>query len=265
MADFLLAKKPKGLESDHPPYIHFTLQKTNREMHDSLSSLSRALRLLPRDLGTAGTKDKRAVTVQRVSIKRGIRTIEEIYKASKTVSGGNRGRGGRGGGRGGGNMARGERGVVLGDFTYEDYGLELGMLTGNKFVITLRFVLFVLRRSQSLMDSYRDVVAESPSQITSSIAALTSKGFINYYGMQRFGTAPIPTHVIGLALLQCNWALAAHLILRKREGENDDLFMGRDIWEKKGLAGVGEAVRAMPRRAVAERASKFDHFNSEMC
>lgn len=131
------AKRSQGLATDHPPYIHFTLQKTNREAHDALSSLCRALHLQPRDIGTAGTKDKRAVTVQRVSIKRGTKTIEEVYRASRGGGGGRGGRGGRG--RGGYGGAQGERGVVLGDFCYADHGFELGMLKGNKFVITLRY------------------------------------------------------------------------------------------------------------------------------
>lgn len=77
------------------------------------------------------------MTVQRVSIKRGTKTIEEVYRASRGGGGGRGGRGGRG--RGGYGGAQGERGVVLGDFCYADHGFELGMLKGNKFVITLRY------------------------------------------------------------------------------------------------------------------------------
>lgn len=100
-----------------------------------------------------------------------------------------------------------------------------------------------------------DVRADSPETIERAMATLRTRGFINYYGMQRFGTAPVPTHVIGLALLRGEWALAAQLILMPREGEFDDMQHARIVW----LEGkVDEAVRLMPRRAVAERAGERD-------
>lgn len=117
-------------------------------MQDAISSLCRSLYLQSRDMATAGTKDKRAITVQRVSMKRGNKTIEDVWKVIRGGGGGGgrgrggrggRGRGGFGGGGGGGNL---DRGVQIGDLEYKDFMLELGMLKGNKFVITLRFGQF---------------------------------------------------------------------------------------------------------------------------
>lgn len=138
-------KKTAADGSALPRYIHFTLEKTNKEMHDALSGLTRTLNIQNRDLGTAGTKDKRAITTQRVSMARGNKTIEDVWKAARgAAGGGGRGRGsrGRGGaGRGGYQGAGGsDRGVRIGDMEYSDSGLELGQLKGNKFVITLRYV-----------------------------------------------------------------------------------------------------------------------------
>ena len=199
------------------------------------------------------------MTTQRVSIKRGTKTIEEVWRASRNSSGGGRGgRGGRGrgGGRGGG-AAGAERGVVIGDLSYEDYGFELGMLKGNKFVITLRFVPSTLSPlyETKASASRRDVQTPTPTAISLSLTTLRNRGFINYYGMQRFGTSPIPTHAIGLALLQSNWALAAYMILRPRDGEGEDIARARMLWLVGGDAQ--EAAREMPRRCVAERASTF--------
>jgi tRNA pseudouridine13 synthase len=97
---------------------------------------------------------------------------------------------------------------------------------------------------------------------------LKSKGFINYYGklpvartwhlnltyltgMQRFGTASVPTHSIGLALLKSEWQKAADLILQKRHGEHPDVEAARDAW----LEGrdLDKALSLFPRRVVAER------------
>lgn len=85
------------------------------------------------------------------------------------------------------------------------------------------------------------------------MTTLRERGFINYYGMQRFGTSPIPTHAIGLALLRSDWALATHLILRARDGEGEDIVLARMLWHEGKL---NDAIRQMPRRAVAERAGE---------
>lgn len=83
--------------------------------------------------------------------------------------------------------------------------------------------------------------------------SLSTRGFINYYGMQRFSTGPVPTHVIGLALLRSDWKLATYLILMPRSGEFDDIAHARQVYKEGNLQ---EAFRLMPRRAVAERAGE---------
>ena len=37
---------------------------------------------------------------------------------------------------------RGDRGVRIGDLSYSDQYLELGMLKGNRFLITLRYIRY---------------------------------------------------------------------------------------------------------------------------
>ena len=78
----------------------------------------------------AGTKDKRGVTAQRVSLKRGGKTVEDVWKLAngqgprKTIQ----------------DILsqRGEHGVRIADLNYRKAGLQLGMLKGNSFLITLR-------------------------------------------------------------------------------------------------------------------------------
>lgn len=90
-----------------------------------------------KDLSVAGTKDKRGVTVQRVSLRRGNKTVEDVWKMANGLNGRR-------------TVEevltqRGERGVRVADFNYRKASLELGMLKGNAFVITLRYVqLFAL-------------------------------------------------------------------------------------------------------------------------
>lgn len=97
----------------------------------------------------------------------------------------------------------------------------------------------------------RNVKSASQEHIDEILTSLKTRGFINYYGMQRFGTSSIGSHTIGLALLQGNWKEATSLILERRPGEHPDGVAARDAWEKRDIEG---ALRLMPRRNVAERA-----------
>jgi len=98
--------------------------------------------------------------------------------------------------------------------------------------------------------STRDIDPASISTIHTSMSSLRSNGFLNYYGMQRFGTAPIPTHLIGLALLRSEWELAVDLIMSEREGEQQDIAVARGLWRE---GKRDEARNCMPRRCTAER------------
>ena len=70
-------------------------------------------------------------------------------------------------------------------------------------------------------------------------------------GMQRFGTASIPTHAIGLALLKSEWQKAISLILSVRPGEHPDITAAREAWLKDH--DIDRALELLPRRVVAER------------
>jgi len=69
--------------------------------------------------------------------------------------------------------------------------------------------------------------------------------------MQRFGTASVPTHAIGLALLQSDWHKAISLILQLRPGEHPEVAEAREAWLVRG--DLDKALELMPRRVVAER------------
>ncbi|KAL5527594.1 hypothetical protein ACEPAG_6395 [Sanghuangporus baumii] len=214
------------VRGSYPPYIHFTMQKTNRDNQDALSNLARTLHCNIKDLSVAGTKDKRGVTVQRVALRRGNKTVEDVWKLANGVPSR----------RSFEEVVRerGERGVRVADFRYGRAGLDLGMLKGNAFVITLR-----------------NVRVEPLDVLDKAMESLKHKGFINYYGMQRFGTSSIPTHSIGLAFLKCDWHKAASLILRHRPGEHPEVVAARNAWlvEKD----LDKALELLPRRVVAER------------
>ncbi len=52
-------------------------------------------------------------------------------------------------------------------------------------------------------------------------AWVKEKGFINYFGLQRFGSGGAPTSEVGLAMLKEDWEGAVKLIMTPRLGENE--------------------------------------------
>lgn len=114
-----------------PGYIHFTMHKSNRDAQDALANMARMLGSPLRELSVCGTKDKRAVTVQRVCLKRGSRTLGSVWKTLNGLKHNRRTAQSA-------VELRADRGVRIGDLAYSPQYLELGMLKGNKFTITLR-------------------------------------------------------------------------------------------------------------------------------
>jgi tRNA pseudouridine13 synthase len=100
--------------------------------------------------------------------------------------------------------------------------------------------------------SDRNVKAENTGVIDNILHSMLHRGFINYYGMQRFGTASVSTHTVGLALLKSQWKEACEMLLARRQGEHPDVDQARQCWEQTGDAG--KTLELMPRRNTAERA-----------
>uniref|UniRef100_A0A804QPC9 TRUD domain-containing protein n=1 Tax=Zea mays TaxID=4577 RepID=A0A804QPC9_MAIZE len=191
-------------------FLRFHLYKENKDTQEALGVIGKMLGLQPRSFGFAGTKDKRAVTTQQVTVFK--------VQASKLLA-----------------LNKRLFGIKVGNFCYVKEGLVLGQLTGNRFTITLR-----------------GVTAESEDMIKIAVDGLGKNGFINYYGLQRFGSGSIPTHLVGAALLRGEWKVAVNLILDPREGERDDINEVRKRYKEHG--DIDMALRNFPRHLVAERA-----------
>lgn len=98
--------------------------------------------------------------------------------------------------------ARKCQGVRVGNFKFLSDALQLGGLKGNRFRIALRSI------------------KGEKEEIEKSLESLREFGFINYYGLQRFGNCvKIPTYMIGKVLLAADFKQACELILQEREGE----------------------------------------------
>ncbi|KAL4708733.1 hypothetical protein ACJJTC_002568 [Scirpophaga incertulas] len=89
------------------------------------------------------------------------------------------------------------------------------MLSGNRFQIALR-----------------NVTAPEET-IETACKQLVEKGFLNYYGLQRFGTRiGVPTYQIGLKLLLGQYQEAIELILDGREGQEEAEKEGELVFEQ---------------------------------
>lgn len=191
-------------------FLRFHLFKENKDTQEALGLIGKMLGIQPRSFGFAGTKDKRSVSTQRV-------TVFKQY-ASRLA-------------------ALNDRliGIKVGDFCYVKDDLLLGQLLGNRFTIVLR-----------------GVVADSEDTIQASAESLGRHGFINYFGLQRFGSGSIPTHHIGATLLRGEWKAAASTILDPREGERNIISKAREYYKQTG--DIDGTLKQLPRHLVAERA-----------
>ncbi|KAJ7329573.1 hypothetical protein JRQ81_015747 [Phrynocephalus forsythii] len=121
----------------------------------------------------------------------------------------------------------------LGNFSYKNHPLKLGELQGNHFTVVLRNITGTDEQVQQAMQSLKEI------------------GFINYYGMQRFGTTAIPTYQIGRAILQNNWDEVMDLILKPRPGaEKGYLVKCREEWAK--TKDPGAALKKLPVKRCVE-------------
>ncbi|KAL8688002.1 MAG: hypothetical protein Q9224_004997 [Gallowayella concinna] len=165
-------------------YLHFTLYKENKDTMEVISYLAKVLKLRPGLFQFAGTKDRRGITTQRASVYR--------IQAKKLIDAG-----------------RTLRNARIGNYEYHTQGLQLGDLTGNEFVITLRDCHF---KGDEDLDI--NVKTERASSILrTAIENFTLHGFINYYGLQRFGSFSTGTHTIGRSMLQGDFQSACNAIL----------------------------------------------------
>uniref|UniRef100_A0A671YUS5 Pseudouridylate synthase 7 homolog n=1 Tax=Sparus aurata TaxID=8175 RepID=A0A671YUS5_SPAAU len=105
--------------------------------------------------------------------------------------------------------------LKVGNFCYKNHPLKLGELQGNHFTVVIRNI------------------SGTDEQVHKALTSLRQTGFINYYGMQRFGTTAVPTYQVGRAILKNDWNEVVDLILKPRPGaEKEFLVRCREEWAK---------------------------------
>lgn len=126
---------------------------------------------------------------------------------------------------------------LIGDARAADGPLRIGGAAGNRFAIRVRGMRC------------------SRAELEAAAAALRSRGFVNYYGLQRFGTAHVRSYELGRSLLRreyavlleaivCSPAAAASSMPADEREARDHFRLTRD---------AGTALRRFPRRLRVER------------
>lgn len=121
----LVQEEPAG------EYTHFTLEKKNWETHRAIKTIARALAVSHKRFGYAGTKDRRALTRQRVAVWK----IEPEQLEKLNI-----------------------KDISLSDFLKTSQRISLGDSLGNNFRITIRNIDF----EQNELDG---LLAEAISQL----------------------------------------------------------------------------------------------------
>lgn len=178
------SSRPKNFwPRERPDYTHFILYKENKDTMDAIHNLASSVNMRPANFSSAGVKDKRAVTTQWLSSWRlePKRLISACRRFNKRPF------------------------IKVGNFCFKKEPLRLGQLKANKFDIVIRHLVHN---------------SDGIQVIEKAMESIKTKGYVNYFGLQRFGTRSILTHEIGLAVLQEKWAEAVDLILSYRYDDN---------------------------------------------
>ena len=209
-------------------FLKFTLIKENIDTLNALNILANILHTSTSNIQVAGTKDKRAVTVQWCTIYR--RRPHDIMRLNKFQY---------------------PPLIRVGDFEYVKESLRLGSLSGNHFDIILRNVTSPI------------------SDASHACQSLANSGFINYFGLQRFGRGGTSSHMIGKVQFQGKWSEAIDMLFVPRGGDKEDIKRAKELYAQ-GLYQDAKAI--LPVQMSAEKKvlsylcqKKNDYFGAYEC
>lgn len=197
-------------------HLHFTIYKENKDTMEVVTFLARQMKMNAKQFGFAGTKDRRGVTVQRASVYR-------VY-ADRLL-----------------NVGKSLRNAAVGDFEYRTDRLELGDLNGNEFVITLRDCQFPFGQNEEMLTNG---VSKATEIVSQALHDLRERGYLNYYGLQRFGTFSTRTDTVGLKMLQGDFKGACECILHFNPGTLAQTQSQAQSQETKTLISADDIARA---------------------
>ncbi|XP_056429940.1 pseudouridylate synthase PUS7L isoform X2 [Hyla sarda] len=199
-------------------FTAFTLEKVNLETLEAISYLASSLGVLPSDFSYAGIKDKKAVTSQSVVVKK--ISPERLHSVQCLLE---------------------KKGMKIYNIHPTKQHLHLGHLSGNHFNIVVRGV-----RCHS-----GDTLEDLEKTVDEAVQNVKNRGFINYYGPQRFGKGlNVQSHKIGLALLKEEMAQAVKLFFTPEEHDDPVNKAKTFFCQNEDIKGT---LALMPAYKVRER------------
>lgn len=218
--DFVVEEiPPQKQESAGEEYIIFWLEKFNWDTNQILKLIAKKLHVSENRMRIAGTKDKRALTRQRVSLWDSDRNMEEKLKDVRIkdikIY----------------NIKRGNK-------------IRLGELEGNRFVIAIRDIALTEGEIKSRVEKIFEEM---------------KTGIPNIFGPQRFGeTRPI-TSAVGKEMLKDNFENAVKIYIADYfDSEPDDAKKARRfISENWNPSGFKKSLELFPYRLKNERSMLF--------
>lgn len=199
-------------------YTAFTLRKENLEMFEAIGFLAIKLGVIPSDFSYAGLKDKKAITYQAMVVRKV--TPERLKNIEKEIE---------------------KKRMNVFNIRSVDDSLRLGQLKGNHFDIVIRNLKNQVNDSANLRE-----------RILEAIENVKHKGFVNYYGPQRFGMGrKVHTDQIGLALLKSEMVKAVKLFLTPEDLDDPVNRAKKYFLQTEDAKGT---LSLMPEFKVRERA-----------
>jgi len=215
--DFIVDELTNREEQNTGKHLICTLEKKNWDTHHLVRDISRILHISQQRIGWAGTKDKNAITTQKISIYNiDEPELERIRLRDVTLTA----------------VGRSNKKVSLGD------------LWGNRFKIIVRQIAQPVAEVDTMVG------------LTTSQIKVTG-GVPNFFGIQRFGIQRPITHIVGRKLVEGDIKEAAlEYIARPYPGESEDAQQARqyvlDTLDFKG--GLGKyPLRLRYERAMMSR------------
>ncbi|XP_043093817.1 pseudouridylate synthase 7 homolog-like protein isoform X2 [Puntigrus tetrazona] len=169
-------------------YTAFTLRKENLETLEAISYMAAVLGVLPSDFTYAGIKDKRAITYQAMVVKKisPERLQDQVLDFKR-------------------------RGMQISHVRPVSEPLKLGRLQGNHFDLVIR----------DLKPHGKSQLTELQHLVKEAVENVKNRGFVNYYGPQRFGSGScVQADQVGLALLKEKMEASVKLFFTPEDGDD---------------------------------------------
>ncbi len=205
--DFVVEEIPKPFTGSGP-YLICTVTRRSWEHQHAIQEIAKRLGISRKRIGWAGTKDRNAVATHYISLYK----VEEDQVRALSF-----------------------KDMAVEPVNQHQFGLSLGDLEGNRFIISIR-------------GCERENLASLPG-ITETVQA----GIPNYFGLQRFGAQKPVTHRVGSAILRGEYREAVDIYIGDPfPNEDEEVKTARAAFRETGDAK--EALYALPVRLGFERA-----------